>query len=57
MYKNTVIQTKGFSYNVCCVARANGSIYWSDKDITRGKKKSLPEQTGLTEPTHGRESM
>lgn len=38
MYKNTVIKQKD-SVTTCIVARGNGSIYWSDMDITRGKQK------------------
>lgn len=62
MYKNTVIKQKD-SVTTCIVARGNGSIYWSDMDITRGKQKKLkkrtplPGQAGLTAPTDGRKSM
>lgn len=52
MSKNTVITTEGFSCNSYS-CRGNGSIYWSDKDITR-EKKSLPKQTA---PTDGRERV
>lgn len=55
MYKNTVIQQKD-SVTTCIVAGAmapfTGQIRTSQE-----KKKSLPEQTGLTAPTDGRECM
>lgn len=58
MYKNTVIKQKD-SVTTCIVARGNGSIYWSDMDITRGKqkkkkkiKKDTPAWTGWPDSTY-----